>query len=101
MRTEIVVNEKLNSIVRELDFRGVEELIKDTVVTEIVCRVSNFSEEVEHYESKYGKDFEAFSREYEVGEEDFAKYDDLMAWKFAQEGKLYWREKLDEIKNAL
>ena len=101
MRMEIVVSEKINSIVRELEFGGVEELIKDTVITEIVCRVSNFSEEVEHFEKKYGKGFEAFNREYEAGEEDFTRYDDLMAWKFAQEGKVYWKAKLEEIKNAL
>lgn len=101
MKTEIVINEKVKNIVRELEFKGVEELIKDTVMTEIFCRVSNFSEEVEHFEKKYGKGFEVFNKEYEDSEEDFVKYDDLMAWKFAQEGKSYWEKKLDELKSVL
>lgn len=101
MKTEIVVSEKVKNIVRELDFKGVEDLIKDTVMTEIFCRVSNFSEEVEHFEKKYGQGFDVFNQAYEEGEEDFVKYDDLMAWKFAQEGKSYWEKKLDEIKSVL
>ncbi|MBI3753136.1 MAG: hypothetical protein HY266_03700 [Deltaproteobacteria bacterium] len=101
MKTEIVINEKIKNIIRELEFKGVEDLIKDTVMTEIVCKVSNFSEEVEHFEKKYGKGFDDFNREYEAGEENFSQYDDLMAWKFAQEGKVYWEDKLKELKNVL
>ncbi len=101
MKKEIMINEKVKNIICELEFKGIEDLIKDTVMTEIVCKVSNFSEEVEHFEKKYSKRFYEFNREYEAGKEDFAKYDDLMIWKFAQEGKDYWEEKLKELKNVL
>lgn len=101
VKTEFVIDKKVASIVHELEFRDVKDLIKDTLITEIVCRVSNFSEEVEHFEKKYGRNFEAFSKEYEAGEEDFTRYDDLMAWKFAQEGKGYWEKKLAELKDVL
>ena len=33
--------------------------------------------------------------------EDFGKYDDLMAWKFAEEGKNYWSAKIEELKRVL
>jgi len=101
MKTDIVINERVKDIVRELEFSGIEDLIKDTVMTEITCRVSNFSDEVDHFEKKYGKQFQSFSTEYEQGEEDFGKYDDLMAWRFAQEGKAYWENKLKELQNVL
>lgn len=101
MESAIFINEKINNIVREIEFNGVEDLIRDTVMTEIYCRISNYSEEVEHFERKYSKGFYAFNKEYEAGEEDFSKYDDLMAWKFAEEGKEYWGKKLEEMKNVL
>jgi hypothetical protein len=40
-------------------------------------------------------------KEYEAGEEDFEKYDDLMEWEFAKEGKEYWQAKLKEKKEFL
>ena len=42
-----------------------------------------------------------FKKEYESGAEDYEKYDDLMAWEFAQQGKEYWEKKLEELKSVL
>jgi len=41
---------------------------------------------------KYGKAFIEFRKEYESGREDYEKYDDLMAWEFAELGRDYLTE---------
>lgn len=97
----IVENEALNVLLKELAIGNVSELIRDSLVTEILCKISDFSEEVKHFEEKYGKSVSEFNKEYEEGEEDFEKYDDLMAWEFAQQGKQYWETKLEEAKSVL
>lgn len=95
------VNEKLKNIIQELEFKDVNELIKDSLVTEILYRISNYAEEIEAFEKKYGKGFKEFQKEYESDQEDFEKYDDLMAWEFAEQGKEYWEQKLKDLKSVL
>ncbi len=97
----LTANKKLESLIRELEFKDVNELIKDSLVTEILCRISNYSDEVEVFEKKYGKVLKEFQKEYESNKEDFEKYDDLMAWEFAEQGREYWEQKLKDIKSVL
>ena len=92
----LIVNEKLNSLLQELEFKDITELVKDSLITEILYRISSFLEDIEHFENKYGKNYIEFKKEYEIGEEYFEKYDDLMTWEFAQQGKEYWEKKLEE-----
>jgi hypothetical protein len=94
-------NETLNNLLKELSFRDFSELIKDSLITEVLCKISDYSAEVKHLEEKYSKNFAEFNKEYEANEEDFEKYDDLMAWEFAQQGKEYWEAKLKELKSVL
>jgi hypothetical protein len=98
---ELIANQKLNDILHELKFKDAKTLLKDSVVTEILCRISDFSQEVEYFEKKYGKSIVEFKTKYEQGEENFEQYDDLMAWEFAQEGKKYWEQKKEDFKRVL
>lgn len=91
----------INSLLKELAIRDVSQLIKDSLITEILSRLSDFSAEVKHFETKYNKNFDEFRKEYESNEEDFQKYDDLMAWEFSLQGKQYWEKKLKEAKRVL
>ncbi|MGQ9693379.1 MAG: hypothetical protein ACUVWV_01415 [Thermodesulfobacteriota bacterium] len=97
----LAVNEKLKSLIQELEFKDVNELIKDSLVTEILYRISNYSDEIEAFEKKYGKGLKEFQKEYESNKEDFEKYDDLMAWEFAEQGREYWEQKLKDLKSVL
>jgi len=97
----LAVNEKLKSLIQELEFKDVNELIKDSLITEILYRISNYSEEIEVFEKKYGKGLKEFQKEYESNREDFEKYDDLMAWEFAEQGREYWKQKLKDLKSVL
>lgn len=97
----LTIDEKLHNLIRELEFKDVREVIKDSLITEILFRILKYSEEVERFENKYGKNLVEFKKEYEAGLEDFRQFDDLMAWEFAQQGKDYWNKKLEELKSVL
>ena len=99
--TTITISDPVENLVKELAYKDVDELIKDSVTTEVLCKISNYHEEVRHFEEKYGKHFTEFKVDYESWEEDFDQYDDLMAWEFAQQGRFYWQNRLEGIKNVL
>jgi hypothetical protein len=95
------VRKKIDTLARELDFRDADELMKDSLLSEIAFRLAKFSDEIARLEKKYGMKLSGFKREYESGEEDFDRYDDLMAWEFAQQGKSHWEKRLGELKRVL
>ena len=57
----LTIDEKLYSFIRELEFEDAKEVIKDSLFTEVLFRISKFSEEVERFENKYGKNLVALS----------------------------------------
>jgi hypothetical protein len=81
--------------------KWLKSLIEDVLATKILARISDFSDEVANFESKYGKEYKAATNDFEESEENFQKYDDLMAWRFAQEGKDYWQNRLKDLGDAL
>ncbi|MBU4501922.1 MAG: hypothetical protein KKA79_04965 [Nanoarchaeota archaeon] len=95
------IDDRLESLISELAFKDAKEVIKDSLFTEILYRISKFTDEVNWFNDKYGKTLEEFKKEYESKAEDYEKYDDLMAWEFAQQGKEYWEKKLEELKSVL
>lgn len=95
------IDDRLESIINELEFKDAKEIIKDSLFTEILYRISKFNDEAMRFIDKYGKTLAEFKKEYESGTEDYEKYDDLMAWEFAQQGKEYWEKKLEELKSVL
>lgn len=95
----ILVNKKFNLLLKALSINDIDEFIIDSLVTEILYKISDHSEEIKHFETKYGKSFEIFKKEYESGKENFEKYDDFMAWEFSQQGKIYWEAILKNTKN--
>ncbi|MBI5528508.1 MAG: hypothetical protein HY897_19420 [Deltaproteobacteria bacterium] len=97
----MAARKKIDSLARELDFRDVNELVRDSLVNEISFRLAKFSGEIARLEKKYGKKLAGFKREYGSGKEDFERYDDLMAWEFAQQGKSHWEKRLGELKRVL
>lgn len=97
----IEIDDRLESLISELEFKDAKEVIKDSLVTEILYRISKFTDEVKRFNDQYGKKLEEFKREYESKAEDYENYDDLMAWEFAQQGKEYWEKRLEELKSVL
>lgn len=101
MMEAIQIDKKVIDILQELSFQTPSRLIRDYMLTELLYRLSNFTVETQHFEKKYGTTYLEFEKVYEQGNEDFGKYDDLMAWKFAEEGKNYWSAKIEELKRVL
>jgi hypothetical protein len=97
----LIVDEPLQNLLQELTIKNTTDIFKDYIVTEILYKISDFSQEVEHFQEKYGQGFTEFKTAYESGDEDFTKYDDLMAWEFAQQGKEYWKKHLERVKDVL
>jgi len=97
----MTLTEPLQNILQEFTISNPLDIIKDYLMTEILCKISDFTQEVEHFQAKYGQRFQEFETAYNASEEDFARYDDLMAWKFAQQGKTYWEKRLEGIKHVL
>lgn len=95
------IDDKLESLINELEFKDARSIIKDSLLTEVLCRISKFNDETMRFIDKYGKELTEFKKEYVSGTEDYQKYDDLMAWEFAQQGKEYWLKKLDDLKSVL
>lgn len=101
MMSTLTLDNSLDDLIHELSFQTTQQVIKDPLATEILSRIASFRSEVQHFKVKYGMDLQVFKAEYEAGEEDFHRYDDLMAWEFAAAGLSYWEAKLDELKHVL
>ena len=99
--TTMTIAEPLQGLLQEFTVKNPLDIIKDYVITEILCKISDFTQEVEHFEAKYGQSFQEFEAACNAGPEDFARYDDLMAWQFAQQGKAYWEQRLAGVKHVL
>ncbi|MBI5193537.1 MAG: hypothetical protein HZA08_08875 [Nitrospirae bacterium] len=97
----LAIDDRLYNLIKELNFNDVEDLIKDSLITEVLYKISDYSGDVDFFEKKYGKGFNEFKIEYETGEEDFSRYDDLITWEFTQKGKEYWTKKIEELKSVL
>ena len=99
--TTMTLTEPLQNILQEFTITNPLDIIKDYLMTEILCKISDFSQEIRHFQAKYGQSFQTFATAYDNGNEDFAQYDDLMAWQFAEQGKAYWEERLEGVKHVL
>ena len=58
----LMIDEKLHKLINELEFKDAKEVIKDSLITEILYRISKFSEEVERFKNKYGKNLMEFKK---------------------------------------
>ncbi len=73
-----------------------QQMDKDSVMTNISHNVTDFSQEIGHFRQKYGQSLEECKAAYEASDENFEQYDDLMAWEFAEQGKAYWEKQISE-----
>jgi len=95
------LNDTIQAVLEDLSISDPRAALIDTCMTEALCRLSDFRQEAEHFRKKYGVGFEETKKRYEAAPEDFAQYDDLMAWQFAEEGLLHWEKRLEELRHVL
>lgn len=62
-------------------------------------KLAEFKQECAAFQSKHRMTFSAFEKKIAAQtEENFGEEEDFMAWKFADEGAAYWREKVERLK---
>ncbi|MFN3480776.1 MAG: hypothetical protein ACK415_10370, partial [Thermodesulfovibrionales bacterium] len=54
------IDAKLDSLIKELEFKDVKEVIKESLFTEILYRIAQFTEEVSRFNDKYGMTLSEF-----------------------------------------
>lgn len=62
-------------------------------------KLAEFNQECAALRHKYNMTFSEFEHKIKSStEEIFTEEEDYMAWKFAEEGAAYWREKVERLK---
>jgi hypothetical protein len=90
-------------LLKALNYSSAEEAALEMLLLSARSKGSEFRQEVERLEEKYGMEFETFQRQNEaqMNQEDFEHEEDLMAWKFAHEAAAYWRRRVEELEHAV
>ena len=92
------IDQKYTAALKAMNYT-VEQALRDFLILQLSGRIAVFKSECEAFERKYGMNFQAFERAVaqKVNAEDFAQEDDYMAWKFAQESRLFLQNQLAEL----
>lgn len=86
-----------SAVLKELGISP-KNAVRETALFNASQKAAEFAQECEAFASKYGLSFAEFEKKiHSQSEEDFAEYDDYLAWKFAQEGAGYWRDKIQKL----
>jgi hypothetical protein len=103
--SEIENNESkkpLAEILKALNYRDEREAAIDITILSASAKYAEFAEECQRFERKHGVRYEEFeSQVAERAGEVFEEEDDLMTWRFANDGAEFWHRKLEELKSAL
>ncbi len=75
-----------------------DELLNEIALLSAYQKLSEFDMEVEYYNKKYNESFTSFSKKVEARQASYEIENDWLAWKFAEEGKIYWNSLLNEVK---
>lgn len=94
----VEMNEKYASALKSINYK-MEEALDEFLILKFSASIAEYTDECKFFEAKYRVDFKSFEDRIQnrVDEEDFEEYDDYMAWKFAEEGRQYYQEQLNEI----
>ena len=89
-------------LLKALNYSSPDEAALEMLLLSARSKYSEFRQEAQRFQEKYGMDFDAFQRtiEAQVNEEFFEQEEDLMAWKFAQDAAEYWRQKVEELEHV-
>jgi len=78
-----------------------KDAVRNYVLLNASQKVAEFEQECEVFKHKYKQSFQQFEKQLKSSsEENFEKEDDYLGWKFADEGLVYWRTKIDQLKNG-
>jgi hypothetical protein len=76
-----------------------ERAVREVALLNASQKAAEMSQEINAFEQKYKMSFDDFQRRlHSRSEEIFEEEDDYLAWKFAVEGRGFWREKIEQLK---
>ena len=75
------------AIVTQFGFKDLKSFIKNQALLMLMGRIEKYEAEIKSFEKKYNMPYDIFKDEIEksTGEEDFAKEEDYLDWRFAKE----------------
>ncbi len=94
----------MNTAITVLQDLGISEqgALHSFALLQASQKLSEFKQDCGALQSKYRMSFAAFESRIQTQEvENFEEEEDYMAWKFAEEGANYWREKVEQLKRGL
>jgi len=86
-------------VLESLHYSSLENAGLSMLYLSALSKTSEYKRDEQRFEEKYSLTFEGFSKtiDFQNGEESFDKEDDLMAWRYAHEARLYWEKKAQEL----
>ena len=92
------IDQKYTSALKAMNYT-VEQALRDFLILQLSGRIVAFKSECEAFERKYDMNFQTFERKLvqKINEEDFVEEDDYMAWKFAEDSRLFLQKQLAEL----
>ncbi len=86
-------------VLGSLHYSSMENAGLSMLYLSALSKTSEYKGDEERFEKKYSSGFEDFSEMmiFKNGQESFEKENDLMAWRYAHEARLYWEKKALEL----
>ncbi len=89
-------------LLQSFQYESIDDAALDMLTLSAHSQYSIFKSDVERFKRKYKVSFSEFEKSVNQkdGRENFQQEDDLMAWKFAEDGLNFWIKKIEELENA-
>ena len=91
------------SVLRDLGFASPAAALNEITLLSAANQLAQFREECARFEEKYRMTLDAFERHVRARreQESFAEEEDLMAWRFADDGVRYWAPRVAGLRRAV
>ncbi len=92
-------NRVKKEVLGSLHYSSLENAGLSMLYLSALSKTSEYRRDEQRFEEKYSLTLDGFSKtiDSQNGEESFDKEDDLMAWRYAHEARLYWEKKALEL----
>jgi len=88
----------ITNILRDLGLTE-KQAVRDYALLNSSQKAIEFEQDCKAFENKYKMSFYEFEDHLRSADKEiFEKEDDYLKWKFAVEGALFWREKIEQLK---
>jgi hypothetical protein len=91
------------SVLSDLGFASADAALGEITLLGAASQLAQYEDECARFERKYGMPLRELEQRLrrERRRESFAVEEDLMAWRFAQDGVEYWRPRVVSLRRAV